>query len=476
MAVAAVREELSCSICQETYRDPVTLLCAHNFCLRCISHTWDHQWEREGECSCPQCRHTFYRRPELRKNLTLCKIVEAVISNQPEQKDTGMFCTYCLHASVTASKTCLLCEAYLCPNHLRVHCKSAEHVLSELSSSSCTVHKKLLNYNCFDDKMSLCESCCRERQHQGHYQKPVRVASKIRKQQLQQFQEKLILRNKEIEKKVQSLQDQRNGGEAGGGVWKRKAPFPAYEQIQSLRTKGEQLSRKIHHVELLCNTENPLTVLQGWDPDKVDDCEAESDQENDPALRDLLEATVLGLRRIRMFLPGEANDKMLDINTAGNHMTLSDDLRAAAWSRTNQGRPETPARFWYDQVLSSRSFSIGRHYWEVETSVPGNWMVGVAYASIRRKGAASRMGYNDQSWVLRRWEKQYSVIHDSKEAILPGTGSQEPIGIYLEFEGGRLSFFELSDPIRHLHTFTATFTEPLHVILSVRSGWVRLGS
>ncbi|OCT63117.1 E3 ubiquitin/ISG15 ligase TRIM25 [Xenopus laevis] len=474
MELAAVREELTCSICQEAYKDPVTLVCAHNFCLHCISRTWDSQWEREAECSCPECRQTFYRRPELKKNLTLCKIVKAVMGNQPEPKDTGMFCTYCLHASVTASKTCLLCEAYLCPNHLRVHCKSGEHVLSELSSSSCVVHKKLLNYYCFDDKICICESCCCERQHKDHYQKHVRVASKNRKNELQKFLEKLIFKNKAIEKKLQRLLDQRYKEEPGRGIWNRKPPFPAFEHIYSLKTKRGQLISKIHHIKLLCNTENPLTVLQGWEPDNVDYCEVESDQENDLALKDLLVTAVIGLHRRRIFLTEDSNDTILDINTAGNYMTLSDDLRAASWSKTNKYRPETPARFWCAQVLSSRSFSSGRHYWKIETSNPGNWMVGMAYTSIKRKGDESRMGYNDKSWVLTRGDKGYSIIHNAREVILPHTFSNEEIGIYLEFEGGRLSFFELSDPIRHLYTFTATFTEPLHIILSVHSGWVRL--
>ncbi|OCT73641.1 hypothetical protein XELAEV_18032604mg [Xenopus laevis] len=135
-------------------------------------------------------------------------------------------------------------------------------------------------------------------------------------------------------------------------------------------------------------------------------------------------------------------------------------------------------RFQVPQTLSSRSFPSGRHYWEVEVSESGEWGVGVTYPSIERGGDQSCIGNNNKSWCLYRWNNNntYSVGHDNKWTELPHVSSCRRIRISLDYEAGRLSFYELSEPIRHLYTFTATFTEPLHVAFWVweEGVWVRI--
>uniref|UniRef100_A0A8C5Q922 B30.2/SPRY domain-containing protein n=1 Tax=Leptobrachium leishanense TaxID=445787 RepID=A0A8C5Q922_9ANUR len=170
---------------------------------------------------------------------------------------------------------------------------------------------------------------------------------------------------------------------------------------------------------------------------------------------------------------------LLDVNTAHNDVFVSEDLKTVSWSEINQSRPETPERFQYcAQVLSSSSLTTGRYYWEVEVSESGEWMVGMAYPSIKRRGRQSMIGNNMKSWVLGRKHdnSQYSVRHDSKEIQLPHSSSCRRFGILLDYEAGRLSFYELCEPKRHIHTCTATFTEPLHAIFGVyeENTWLRI--
>ncbi|OCU02825.1 hypothetical protein XELAEV_18008595mg [Xenopus laevis] len=105
-------------------------------------------------------------------------------------------------------------------------------------------------------------------------------------------------------------------------------------------------------------------------------------------------------------------------------------------------------------------------------------MVGMAYPSIERRGDQSCIGNNNKSWGLYRWyNNNYTVTHDSKDTDLPHVSSCRRIRISLDYEAGRLSFYELSEPIRHLHTFTVTFTEPLHAAFWVgwnKKAWVRI--
>ncbi|XP_073468530.1 E3 ubiquitin-protein ligase TRIM39-like [Aquarana catesbeiana] len=162
-------------------------------------------------------------------------------------------------------------------------------------------------------------------------------------------------------------------------------------------------------------------------------------------------------------------DLLLDVSTACNLLHISDDGKTVSWS-SNQNRPETPERFHWPQVMSSQSFSSGRNYWEVDVGESLYWRVGMCYPSIDRKGDQCLIGCNNKSWGLRRFENQYSVMHDRKKLRLPGYVSSNRVRIYLDYEAGLLSFYELCDPIRHLHTFTTTFTEPLHAGVRVGLG------
>ncbi|XP_068129943.1 ficolin-1-A-like isoform X2 [Hyperolius riggenbachi] len=86
MASASLKEELECSICRDIYKDPITLLCGHNFCRLCAIQHFDSQ-EELWMYNCPECRAEFLERPVLQKNLKLCNIVENFTSfqwNQPE--------------------------------------------------------------------------------------------------------------------------------------------------------------------------------------------------------------------------------------------------------------------------------------------------------------------------------------------------------------------------------------------------------
>uniref|UniRef100_A0A8C5N2K1 Uncharacterized protein n=1 Tax=Leptobrachium leishanense TaxID=445787 RepID=A0A8C5N2K1_9ANUR len=288
--------------------------------------------------------------------------------------------------------------------------------------------------------------------------------------------------------------------------------------IRQLEIKKEELSRKMGDIEELCDMTDPVTVLQGRESDRDDYCDAETHDIRVHDVGDLdadlisvtlylgLAGIVTGVTRRRrvpeasdtlldlntasdMLLDGNtasdmllyvntAADMLLDGNTAGNCVSVSEDLKTVSWSGINQRRPETPERFLDSQVLSSRSFSSGRHYWEVEGSELGWWMVGMTYPSIERSGGQSWIGDNNKSWGLGRgwFNNQYSVRHDSKGILLPHPPSCRRFGIVLDYEARRLSFYELCDPIRHLHTFTAAFTEPLHAGFRLygNNSWVRI--
>ncbi|MEE6506108.1 hypothetical protein FKM82_007516 [Ascaphus truei] len=375
--------------------------------------------------------------------------------------------------------------------------------------------KKLLEYYCTEDAACICVSCWVFGEHRGHQVEPLNEASEKKKEKLRHVLEKLTSVREETEKRAQSLQGQkREAQEKAAGVtdrvtalirdiraqlevlekrvlseitrWEEQVSLRVSDLIQQLEIKKDELSRKMLHIEELCNITDPVTVLQGQESDNAEDRQREGNKV--PAVGDLYEVLIpLTLQRLAdivtdlkaksgFYVQGNSGI-LLDVNTAANDVSVSGDLKTASCSETDQLRPDTPGRFEEDQVLSTRSFSSGQHYWEVEISASGYRGVGISYPSIARKGNQSLIGHNKKSWCLYMWDNNHAVSHDSIETQIYPESPVQRLGIYLDYEAGRLSFYQLCDPIRHLHTVTATFTEPLHAAFCVcEKGWVRIRS
>ncbi|XP_040191591.1 E3 ubiquitin-protein ligase TRIM39-like [Rana temporaria] len=530
MASADLRKELECSICLNIYTDPVTLKCGHNFCRDCIGRALYTQ-EEIGGYSCPECREEFQKWPALHRNITLRNIVENFRSAQQDQEKSGVFCTYCIHKPVPAAKSCLHCEASLCDNHLRVHSKSPEHVLCDpttsLENRKCSVHKELLKYYCTEDSTYICVSCRLDGEHRGHQVETLDEASEMKKKKLRNVLQKLMAEREETEKRVQSLQefrwmvqekaDQKTGhvnaffrdlrrhlkdlekrvqSEISGRA--ERVSLSMFYMIQQLEIKKEKLARKMGDIEELCNMTDPLTVLQESDTDDLYDTE-DGDEEDrdthDKLLHEGGDLDVVGISHIlhtglsdimsqvnvqvggpnigAVQQTSVVTDILLDVSTASSNLRISDDRKTVSWS-SDQNRPETPERFHhYPQVMSSQSFSSGRYSWEVAVGWADLWRVGMCYPSIDRRGEQSLIGAN-KSWGLVRGGNMYLVIHENNRTRLPGTVSSNRVRMDLDYEAGQMSFYELCDPIRHLHTFATTFTEPLHVGLCIWRGCLKI--
>ncbi|XP_063787112.1 E3 ubiquitin/ISG15 ligase TRIM25-like isoform X2 [Pseudophryne corroboree] len=547
MASADLRQELNCSICLSIYTDPVTLTCGHNFCRVCIDRVLDTQ-RGSGAYTCPECRAQFKKRPALIRSIALCNIVERFPSTQPDREETGIFCSYCIHSPVPAVKSCLHCEAHLCDNHLRVHNNSAEHVLCDpttsLGNRKCSVHKRILEYYCTEDETCICVSCRLDGKHRGHQVELLDEASEKKKEKLRERLQKLITKRVETEKRVQSLQARRreDQGKAAGvretvtvlfrnilrqledlqmrvlseiSRQEERISLSYSDLIRQLEIKKDELSKKMHHMEQLCDVSDPVTVLQ--EPDTGDLCDTEDRKRRHTQVHDggdLDVGLILGtLRTISDIITGintgiyvqaaagtlmnettagnaqsdivrgvntglyvqKTADILLDVTTASNYIHISGDGKTASKSDTNLNHPVTPERFHiYPQVISTRGFLSGRHYWDVEVGNSVWCRVGMCYPSIDRRGGDSYIGGNKKSWCLDQYNNQYSVKHDSAQIDLPDNIHCDRVRIYLDYEAGQMSFYSLCDRIRHLYTYTATFTEPLHAAFWVGRGCITI--
>ncbi|OCT61765.1 E3 ubiquitin/ISG15 ligase TRIM25 [Xenopus laevis] len=507
-AAADLRDELNCSVCLDIYTDPVMLQCGHNFCLSCIKSVVASQGNA-GAYTCPECRVKFKGRPAVYRNRKLSNIAGYFHSSQAEQYDSWIMCSYC-HSPVPAVKTCLQCEASLCESHLKKHTRSPEHILFEpttsLDSRKCPIHKELLKYYCLEHDTCICTSCCLVGEHRGHQVERLNETSEKTKAKLASILSKMTAGREEVVKNIQTLTEQmRDIQERSARVADRITAFfgdlrehlqriesqiqlerslhqdealrHISKLIQQLEKKKADLCENMRHLEEVCIATDPLTVLREGQltchEEDVDDQKQDVEilsagdmddtaisitlQRNLHNLTDIISA----LKTKRGFSAYEETDVLFDVGTAGNHISVSDNLKTAFYCVQSQSRPCSANRFTSNQILSTRSFDGGQHYWEVESSQSRGWSVGVAYPSLKRRGIDACLGLNEKSWCVCVSGKDLSAMFNSSTNTIDRHFQNGPIGIYLDYDAGLLSFYKVHFPIRHLHTFTATFTEPL---------------
>ncbi|XP_071980773.1 E3 ubiquitin-protein ligase TRIM7-like [Engystomops pustulosus] len=422
-------------------------------------------------------------------------------------EETRVFCTYC-DSPVPAVRTCLQCEASFCEKHLQSHSKSSEHRLFEptlyLDKMKCSIHKEELKYYCPMDSTCICVSCWVAGDHKAHDVEPLDVASKRKKEMLRSVVEKMNSDKTEAGRRIQDLIDhgieeaQKSVGVSErvtnlfsdlrkklddlekriqGEISRQKdqVSLSVSDMIRKLELHKDELTKKIHQFEGSCDITDPLTFLQDnliTGEISFQCCDVINGIRKAQSLDGILVSQTLhrGLLRFvddlnnirrNQFPVMKKSEVLLDIDSAQNHIIISRNLRSASHTSISQKRPDGPKRLWSSQVFSSCSFSSGRHYWEVDVTQAEEWIIGVVGESLDRKGMESYIGYNERSWGLRTSPK-FGSCHNCLIWSLKSDSPVKIVGIYLDYEAGRLSFYQLCDPIRHLYTFTASFTEPLY--------------
>ncbi|XP_067284823.1 uncharacterized protein [Pseudorasbora parva] len=177
----------------------------------------------------------------------------------------------------------------------------------------------------------------------------------------------------------------------------------------------------------------------------------------------------------------------LDLNTANEHLHLSEGNTEITFTGTEQPYPDHPDRFDnYPQVLCGESVCgesvcgesvCGRCYWEIEWS--GGVFISVSYKSISRKGQGRecQFGSNDQSWsLICSSSSGYTFRHNNTLTRLPVepiTRRVDPnggeygdiyrVGVYVDPRAGTLSFYSVSgDTTSLIHSVQTTFTHTLY--------------
>ncbi|MEE6459907.1 hypothetical protein FKM82_000767 [Ascaphus truei] len=168
----------------------------------------------------------------------------------------------------------------------------------------------------------------------------------------------------------------------------------------------------------------------------------------------------------------------LDPDTMHSRLRLSEDRLTVNCGWMGTFNYYNPQRF--DkllQVMSRDSYFSGSHYWEVDLLKAGQgWWIGVTYPSIQRKGDSefSRLGWNSASWCIKRYDHEYWAFHKGERTLLLLNNALEKVGVFLDYESGVLSFYNVMCGMKQLHTFRCKFTEPLYPALRLWDGSVTM--
>ncbi|XP_023152201.2 LOW QUALITY PROTEIN: nuclear factor 7, ovary-like, partial [Amphiprion ocellaris] len=156
----------------------------------------------------------------------------------------------------------------------------------------------------------------------------------------------------------------------------------------------------------------------------------------------------------------------LDPDTAHPALVLSDDGKQVHCGEVRTQLPENPKRF--DpaiNVLGKQSFSCGRFHYDVQVKGKTGWTLGVAKASVKRKGEIKLNPENGYWTIHLRTRKEYFALA-SYPVPLSVISQPEKVRVFVDYEEGLFFFYDVDAAVL-LYSFTgSSFTEKLYPFFS----------
>ncbi|XP_077187048.1 E3 ubiquitin-protein ligase TRIM7-like [Paroedura picta] len=515
--VAELCEEASCSVCLDFFRDPVTIPdCGHNFCRACLDRSWG---EPGAQPSCPQCRGRA-QPSSLRPNQHLANMVETIQKLRPleakatEAKGAEGPAGVCEKHREPLKFFCRDDEAPLCV----VCSRSREHRGHQVTpleedaaekktmaaagrESVCKKHREPLKLFCRDHEAPLCVVCEQSQEHKYHEIVPAEEASQEYKDQfstclaiLEKEKEKILEYKAGLVKESQDLLNQTKR------EWQRT--LTKFKQLHTFLDKQEKLLlAQMEEVEMevakerdqhLADLSEELSALESliWEmeerckqpaEDLLQDARSilqryeEKESFRNPAafppaprwrILDFLDLNPLleGIKKqvtdiLDSGLHMQKANVTLDPDTAHRNLILSADQKSVRRGMEAQALPDNPERFAKcNAVLGREGFRAGRHFWEVLVGSEGDWLVGVARKSVKRKGNIAFCP-EDGIWAVEKWGSRYRAYVKGHLSPLTLRGELKRVRVCLNWAGGRVAFFD-ADKGDLLHEYSgASFSE-----------------
>ncbi|KAM4845703.1 E3 ubiquitin-protein ligase TRIM21 [Thomomys bottae] len=444
MPLAKMWEEVTCSICLDPMVEPVSIECGHSFCQECIS-----QVGKDGGSVCPVCRKHFLVR-NFRPNRHLANMVDNLkqIGQEGTKKGTP--------------------------------------------GAQCVTHGEKLHLFCEKDEQALCWVCVQSRKHRDHamvsledaaqvYQEKLQTAlGKLRKEQMltEKLEMDLAMKREDWKRKVEThklrihaeFSQQKN---FLAEEEQRQLQKLERDEREELRIFGEtetelaQQSQALQELiselewrhrssalEMLQEVRTVLERIESWNLKKVDIVS--------PDVRSMYHVPGIKkmLRTYGVYIT-------LDQDTANPWLIISKDRRQVKLGNIQQEVPESEERFDnYPMVLGTQIITSGKLYWEVDVTEKESWDLGVCRNSVQRKGHFLLSPENG-FWAIWLWKKETYEAGTCPQSSLHLQVPPCQVGIFLDYEAGIVSFYNITDQGSLIFTFSeCDFGGPLRPFFS----------
>ncbi|XP_071319142.1 E3 ubiquitin-protein ligase TRIM39-like isoform X2 [Trachinotus anak] len=465
---------------------------------------------------------------ELASQFMLLHATDAHIWSPDQVKADGgaVLCDICGDIQQAAVKSCVECLTSYCSVHLEPHHRAAglkRHKLVEplanLEDRVCKEHNHLLASFCKNDKALLCDICASSL-HVNHDVVPAQRAHREMKdlladtearvqQMIQERQQKVQATKESVKQSKRETKDviansvrdltalvseiQRSQAELVKGMEERQkaAEEQAGGFISSVEQELAELQRTAMKMRELRQTEDQLHFL--LDFPKASLLPPTMDLSTFIFNRNLeiqhvekcLSSSVSQLRMLLVKMNTEintssaSNDAMLtylqryevnvllDPDTAHPLLILSNDRKQVRYSmgaslwRIQNLNPNMFTE--HLAVLGQRGFSSHKFYFEVFVSQKTEWCLGVATASVQRRGALVRSRHSGL-WAIWFLEDKFETFSSPGKTVY--LGKVERVGVFVDYHGGEISFYDVQTAAL-IYSFTeCVFTEELYPYLN----------
>ncbi|XP_054980272.1 E3 ubiquitin-protein ligase TRIM38-like [Sorex araneus] len=445
-----MREEVTCPICLELMTKPVSIDCGHIYCQSCILENLENQQQKspsQENYHCPVCRAQFQR-----ESIRPIKQLESIIDTIKKMEQE------------------LLCEK----------------------------HQEKLFLFCEDDVQLICSYCERTPQHKGHttvlvadacqsYKETYQNTLAYLREQEEQYKKWQMDIREEIEDFQADIQCKEEfiksrfklfhmilHMEEKSYLWrleneKEQVLKRLQDSEAQLEKQSQELNKLILELERKCQGSAQELLQDAKDTlDRISAMKLNAPEDVSLEIHTMLDADRIFSELTKLF-ETDYVDVTLDPDTAHSDLLVEKNKMKVTCGRP-QVKPDTPTGFKdLPCVLGCEAFTSGKHFlglFEISGSL---WDVGVCLENVSRDNDKTR-DPESGFWAIRHCEDENYVALMS---TLTPLNMQQPlhcIGVFLDYEAGLVSFYDLLT-ISHIFTFPkASFPEPVRPYFCISGG------
>ncbi|XP_053735189.1 tripartite motif containing 105 [Synchiropus splendidus] len=377
----SLKEDLTCVICCDLFREPVMLACMHHFCKSCISRYWR---GAQGPVTCPQCRKVF-RTKQFHTNYIVTAMVEKI--------------------RTTTSDTYMKNLEKQLKEDLKNHLLRKQDFINTIQRNK--------------EKMEAIKRVGAELQ--AHVSGEFRGLHQILREEESRMLEQLQSEQEEELEKVR------------GHI---EAVQRAVTELEENIAELEQTCAAAKN-SVLIELPQQRSCSQVAAPPEFDP--------NSLVNKFAAPIQYIAWRKMFKSLRPGPSPLTFDADTAHPSIFVSRDKKLAVECEGTVVHKDDGKRFLQCvNVLAAQGFQSGRHYWEVEVGRKHKWDLGVASESVDRR-ARIKLSPESGYWTLRLRNKNEYSAGTQPWTRLQLASCPKRIGVFLDCDRRRVCFYNADD-------------------------------